>query len=59
MSDRRDVHGVWFGGLRDSGYLEYVGIKGRIILKWIFKEWNWEVWTGLILFSVVTGEGRL
>jgi hypothetical protein len=40
MSDRRDVHGVWCGGIRYSGYLEYVGIKGRIILKRILKEWN-------------------
>jgi hypothetical protein len=59
MSDMRDVHGVWCGDLRDSGHLEYIGIKGRIILKWVFKEWNWEAWTGLILFSVVTVGGRL
>jgi hypothetical protein len=24
------------------------GIDGRITLKWIFREWDWRVWTGFI-----------
>jgi hypothetical protein len=24
------------------------GVDGRIILDWIFKKWNGEIWTGLI-----------
>jgi hypothetical protein len=39
--------------------LEYVGIKGRIILKFFFKEWNLEAWTGLNLFRAVKCGGCL
>jgi hypothetical protein len=28
--------------------LEYIGVGGRIILNWIFKQWDGEAWTGLI-----------
>jgi len=28
----------WWGGLRKRDYLEYIGVDGKIILKWI-KKW--------------------
>jgi hypothetical protein len=31
-----------------KGYLEDPEVDGRIILKWIFKKWNGEAWTGLL-----------
>jgi hypothetical protein len=31
------------------------GVDGSIILKWIFKEWHVEVWTGLIWLMIGTG----
>jgi hypothetical protein len=50
------VHIVfWWGELRESDHLEDLGIDGRIILKWIFKEWNWKAWTALNWLRIGTG----
>jgi hypothetical protein len=38
VGDRRAVTGFWWGDLRERGYLEVLGIGGRIILKWIFRK---------------------
>jgi hypothetical protein len=35
------------------------GIDGKIILKWIFKKWNAEAWTGLLLLRIGGGGGHL
>jgi len=37
----------------------YPGIDGRIILRWIFKTWDVEVWTGLRWLRIGTGGGHL
>jgi len=31
------------------------GIYGRIVLRWIFRAWDVEAWTGLISLRVGTG----
>jgi hypothetical protein len=39
---RGEVHKCfWFGNLRERDNLEDLGVDGRIMLKWIFKKWDW------------------
>ena len=35
------------GDLMKRDHLEDVGVDGRIILRWIFRNWDGEAWTGL------------
>ena len=30
----------WWGNLKERAHLEDLGVDGRIIVKWIFKEWH-------------------
>jgi hypothetical protein len=46
-----------FGGERD--HLEDAGIDGRIILRWIIRQWDVGGWTGLSWFRIGTGGGHL
>jgi hypothetical protein len=42
--------GLWWGDLRERGYLKKLGVDGMI--KWIFRKWNWEAWAGLIWLRI-------
>jgi hypothetical protein len=35
------------------------GVDGRIILRWIFKEYDVGIWTGLSWLRIETGGGHL
>jgi hypothetical protein len=37
--------GFWSGNLREIDHLEDPGVYGRIILKWIFRDWDVGTWT--------------
>jgi hypothetical protein len=38
-----------------KSYLEDLDVDGSIILKWIFKKWDGEAWTGLFWLRTPTG----
>jgi hypothetical protein len=39
---------VWWGHVRERGDLEDPGVDGSKILRWIFRKWSGEIWTGLL-----------
>jgi len=54
------VHtGFWWGDPRKKDHVQDLGVDGKIILKWIFKRWNEETWTGLLRLRIGTGCGLL
>jgi hypothetical protein len=38
-----------WGDLMERYHFENLGLDGRMILKFVFKKWDEEAWTGLIL----------
>jgi hypothetical protein len=54
---RRPIQG--FGGetLRERDHLGDPGIDGRIILRWILRKWDVEVWTGSSWLRIGTLSG--
>jgi hypothetical protein len=47
----------WWGNLRERDQLEDSGVDGRIILRWILRDWYVEVWTGSSWLRIGTGGG--
>jgi hypothetical protein len=57
--EKREMHtGFSWADLREGDHLGDPGLEGRIILKWIFKNWD-EAWTGLSWLRIGTGGGLL
>ena len=51
--------GFWWWNLRERDHLEFPGVNGSIIFKWIFRKWDVGVWTGLMWLRIGTGGGLL
>jgi len=49
----------WWGNLRERDHLEYPGVDGRTILRWIFRKCDVGVWIGSRWLRVGTGGGHL
>ena len=47
------------GYLRERGHLEDPGVDGRIIRRWIFRQWNVGAWTESMKLRIRTGGGLL
>jgi len=46
MGERGGVYKCLVGNVRERDHLGDPGVDGRIILRWIFRKWNVEAWTG-------------
>jgi hypothetical protein len=47
--------GFWWENLRKSDHLENPGVDGRIVFRWIFRNWDVRAWTGSMSFRIKTG----
>jgi len=59
MWERRGVYRVFEGKPEGKSYLEDPGVDGRIILRWIFKQWYVGAWTGSSWLRTGTGGRHL
>ena len=59
MGERRGVFRVLVGKPEGKNHWEDPGIDGRIILRWIFRNWDVGPWTGSNWFGIGTGGGHL
>jgi len=57
--DRRGIYKVLVDKPEGKSHLGDPGVDGRIILRWIFSEWDVGVWNGSSWLRISTGGGHL
>jgi len=56
--DRR-IQAFGGGNVRERVHLGDPSVGGRMIIRWIFRKWDVEVWTGSSWLRIGTGRGHL
>jgi hypothetical protein len=59
VEERRGVYRVLLGNLREKDHLKDPVVDGRIVLSWIFRNWDVGVWTGSSWLRIGSGGGHL
>jgi len=59
IGERSGVYRVLTGKPEGKNHLEDPGVDERIILRWMFRNWDFGVWTGLRWLRIGTGSGHL
>ena len=59
MGESKGLYRVLVGKPEGKNHLGDPGVDGKIILRWIFRKWDVEVWTGLMWQRIGTGGGHL
>jgi hypothetical protein len=58
MWERRRFYSVLMGTVRERDHLEDPDVDGRIILIWVFRQWDMRAWIGPIWLGIGTDGGR-
>jgi hypothetical protein len=59
MGEGIGLYRCWWGNLRVRDHWRDPGVDGRIILRWILRKWDVEIWTGLGWVRIETVGGLL
>ena len=59
MGEERGCKESWWGNRREGDHGGDLGLDGWIILGWISRRWDVDIWIGLVWLSIETGVGRL
>jgi hypothetical protein len=59
MGEGTGMYSFWWENMRERDHWGDPGLEGRIILRQIFRKWDFGVWTGLSCLQIETGGGHL
>jgi hypothetical protein len=59
LGRREECKGFWWGNPRERDHWGNPGVGGRIILRWILRKWDVELWAGLGWLRIETGGEQL